>query len=163
MNNIFLNGNSPLLSSLPMGTTEQIAQQRAVLLQRMQQLDAIESGAKSTEQPKSNMPYWDELDSMTNELSEVQMEMLQGDVEYKKLNDQLSLMLQGAIVLLAKPVVENSENGRSLLKELVEVVKAKKGSIIKQTNEDMRIFAQFQEYAKLNPQATYAEFIKTLK
>lgn len=147
---------------LPQGTAEQIAQQQAVLMEQMQRLEAIKKGTQATK-PKSDVPLWDDLDGMTNELSEMQMELLQNDPDYKALNEHLSEMLQAAIVMLAKPVVENSENGNKLLNELIQVVKSKRNTIIKQTNADMKIFAQFQEYVKKNPNATYSEFTQTLK
>lgn len=42
------------------------------------------------------------------------------------------------------------------------VQKVKKEEIIKEANKNIEIFKRFQEAARLNPNLTYAEFIKTL-
>ena len=41
-------------------------------------------------------------------------------------------------------------------------IKVKKEEIIKEANKNIEVFKRFQEAARLNPNLTYAEFIKTL-
>lgn len=159
--NIFIGGNNnPFLAQ---NTASEIANQKTALQQRLQQLEALEQSTQQPEQQQSNVPLFDELDSLQNELSEMQLNALQSDPEFKELNDQLGVMLQAGIILLAKPIVEGSENGNKLLKELTKLVKSKKSAIIQQTNRDMEVFAQFQEYTAKHPEATYSDFLQTLK
>ena len=47
-------------------------------------------------------------------------------------------------------------------KEQLNNIKVKKEEIIKEANKNIEIFKRFQEAARLNPNLTYAEFIKTL-
>lgn len=51
---------------------------------------------------------------------------------------------------------------RKVLEEAINNIKVKKEEIIKEANKNIEIFKRFQEAARLNPNLTYAEFIKTL-
>lgn len=41
-------------------------------------------------------------------------------------------------------------------------IKVKKEEIIKEANKNIEVFKRFQEAARLNPNLTYAEFVKSL-
>ncbi len=166
MQNIFLgqNGSNPFIASSGNGlsTPEVIAEQRATLEARLQQLAAAEQSL--TSQPKAQpqtASLWSEIDDVTSDLSDPQFKTLSEDEEYAALDTQLGHMLQEAMIASAKPIVEASKNGNELLVKMRDLVKAKKASIIKQSNEELKVFNQFQEYARSNPNATYAEFLAT--
>lgn len=61
-----------------------------------------------------------------------------------------------------KDKVAASPQGKELLEKQLNNIKVKKEEIIKEANKNIEIFKRFQEAARLNPNLTYAEFIKTL-
>lgn len=61
-----------------------------------------------------------------------------------------------------KDKVAASPRGKELLEKQLNNIKVKKEEIIKEANKNIEVFKRFQEAARLNPNLTYAEFIKTL-
>lgn len=48
------------------------------------------------------------------------------------------------------------------LEKQLNNIKVKKEEIIKEANKNIEVFKRFQEAARLNPNLTYAEFVKSL-
>ena len=51
---------------------------------------------------------------------------------------------------------------KELLEKQLNNIKVKKEEIIKEANKNIEVFKRFQEAARLNPNLTYAEFVKSL-
>ena len=45
---------------------------------------------------------------------------------------------------------------------IISYIKVKKEEIIKEANKNIEVFKRFQEAVRLNPNLTYAEFVKSL-
>lgn len=75
---------------------------------------------------------------------------------------ELQLMIQEELINSVKDKVAASPQGKELLEKQLNNIKVKKEEIIKEANKNIEIFKRFQEAARLNPNLTYAEFIKTL-
>ena len=73
-----------------------------------------------------------------------------------------SAMRNGFDAINAKHKVAASPRGKELLEKQLNNIKVKKEEIIKEANKNIEVFKRFQEAARLNPNLTYAEFVKSL-
>lgn len=65
-------------------------------------------------------------------------------------------------LLIVYHFVAASPRGKELLEKQLNNIKVKKEEIIKEANKNIEVFKRFQEAARLNPNLTYAEFVKSL-
>ena len=72
------------------------------------------------------------------------------------------LMIQEELINSVKDKVAASPRGKELLEKQLNNIKVKKEEIIKEANKNIEVFKRFQEAARLNPNLTYAEFVKSL-
>lgn len=68
----------------------------------------------------------------------------------------------GGLAVSFKDKVAASPRGKELLEKQLNNIKVKKEEIIKEANKNIEVFKRFQEAARLNPNLTYAEFVKSL-
>ena len=61
---------------------------------------------------------------------------------------------------LVKSKVESDEEGKDLLKSLLDTIKKQKREIIEESNKELELFNKFKEFSKSNPDITYEQFIK---
>ena len=80
--------------------------------------------------------------------------------EYINLNTQLQGKVQIELLNLVKSKIESDEEGKSLLKSLLDIIKSKKKVIIDESNRELELFNKFREFSKSNPDITYEQFIK---
>lgn len=95
---------------------------------------------------------------MTND----QKELLAKDETYISIERELQLMIQEELINSVKDKVAASSRGKELLEKQLNNIKVKKEEIIKEANKNIEVFKRFQEAARLNPNLTYAEFVKSL-
>ena len=105
---------------------------------------------------------WDEIDKEVSSLNNDQQAILAKDEVYNKLSGELQMLIQEELINSVKDKVAASPRGKELLEKQLNNIKVKKEEIIKEANKNIEIFKRFQEAARLNPNLTYAEFIKTL-
>lgn len=72
------------------------------------------------------------------------------------------LLIQEELINSVKDKVAASPRGKELLEKQLNNIKVKKEEIIKEANKNIEVFKRFQEAARLNPNLTYAEFVKSL-
>lgn len=147
INQFVLGNNDPL----NLDSIDAQIQKMEELRRRMQNIPA---------QQAASSPIWDSIDNEVNVLTLEQKEILKRDNVYSELNNQLSQMVSNEILNLVKSKIEYSENGRQLLQRLLEVVKRKKETVIKESNMEMDLFRSFKEFSKTHPNMTYDEFLK---
>lgn len=95
---------------------------------------------------------------MTND----QKELLAKDETYISIERELQLMIQEELINSVKDKVAASPRGKELLEKQLNNIKVKKEEIIKEANKNIEVFKRFQEADRLNPNLTYAEFVKSL-
>lgn len=139
----------------------------SVIEQELQKLNNIKQQLIQAKQPAQQninnaVNIWgsvnNEIASMTND----QKELLAKDETYISIERELQLMIQEELINSVKDKVAASPQGKELLEKQLNNIKVKKEEIIKEANKNIEIFKRFQEAARLNPNFTYAEFIKTL-
>lgn len=105
---------------------------------------------------------WDSINNEIASMTNDQKELLAKDETYISIERELQLMIQEELINSVKDKVAASPQGKELLEKQLNNIKVKKEEIIKEANKNIEIFKRFQEAARLNPNLTYAEFIKTL-
>ena len=80
--------------------------------------------------------------------------------KFIELNNQIQIKVQGELLNLVKSKVESDEEGKDLLKSLLDTIKKQKREIIEESNKELELFNKFKEFSKSNPDITYEQFIK---
>lgn len=105
---------------------------------------------------------WDSINNEIASMTNDQKELLAKDETYISIERELQLMIQEELINSVKDKVAASPRGKELLEKQLNNIKVKKEEIIKEANKNIEIFKRFQEAARLNPNLTYAEFVKSL-
>lgn len=119
-----------------------------------------------TKQSVSNrkeVSLWDEIDKEVSALTNEQKSILGQDETYVSIDRELQMMIQQELINSVKGIVENNPNGRKLLEAQLKNIRDKKSQIVEASNKEMELFKKFQVAVQVNPNLTYAEFIKNIK
>lgn len=84
------------------------------------------------------------------------------DAQKARQDDRNVLNAELFSIYSVKDKVAASPRGKELLEKQLNNIKVKKEEIIKEANKNIEVFKRFQEAARLNPNLTYAEFVKSL-
>lgn len=124
------------------------------------QLQLLKSYEEKIKKLQNQPGIWDQIDSELSVLNEDQKQKLYSMSEYIDLNTQLQGKVQIELLNLVKSKIESDEEGKSLLKSLLDIIKSKKKVIIDESNRELELFNKFREFSKSNPDITYEQFIK---
>lgn len=114
-------------------------------------------------QSTSRTPLWDKIDAEIAPLTDEQKIRVLNDEDYLAKQSELQQIINEQVLMIVKPYVEQSDKGKQLLGEVYDIVQVAKKKAIQETNKEMELFRQWQDFAKKHPEATYAEFLKTTK
>lgn len=139
----------------------------SVIEQEVQKLNNIKQQLIQAKQPAQQninnaINIWDSINNEIASMTNDQKELLAKDETYISIERELQLMIQEELINSVKDKVAASSRGKELLEKQLNNIKVKKEEIIKEANKNIEVFKRFQEAARLNPNLTYAEFIKTL-
>ena len=139
----------------------------SVIEQELQKLNNIKQQLIQAKQPAQQninnaVNIWDSINNEIASMTNDQKELLAKDETYISIERELQLMIQEELINSVKDKVATSPRGKELLEKQLNNIKIKKEEIIKEANKNIEVFKRFQEAARLNPNLTYAEFIKTL-
>lgn len=124
------------------------------------QLQLLKSYEEKIKKLQNQPGIWNQIDSELSTLNEDQKQKLYSMSEYIDLNNQLQGKVQIELLNLVKSKIESDEEGKSLLKSLLDIIKSKKKVIIDESNRELELFNKFREFSKSNPDITYEQFIK---
>lgn len=122
----------------------------------------IEEYRRKVEFQGSRTPYWDKIDAEISSLSDEQKKVVLEDSEYSSTQQELAQMIQEQLLKIVKPQIEGSEAGQKLLQRVYDATIVAKRKAIQQTNQEMELFKQWQNYAVAHPEATYQQFIEAI-
>lgn len=162
MNNIFLGGSDPLLGQVPSYQRGSVEDELARIAAMQQQLDQkkmeIESAKLNMAQPaQSKTPIWDEIDKLISEMSDREVEYLNGSSEFADSNQKVLSILQREQLRMMRPVVEGTKDGKEALENHLSLVKRLKKDAANENNKTMDLF---KEYTENYPDISYSEFLK---
>lgn len=139
----------------------------SVIEQEVQKLNNIKQQLIQAKQPAQQninnaINIWDSINNEIASMTNDQKELLAKDETYISIERELQLMIQEELINSVKDKVTASPRGKELLEKQLNNIKVKKEEIIKEANKNIEVFKRFQEAARLNPNLTYAEFVKSL-
>lgn len=123
--------------------------------QAMQMYSQMETGASAQ---VSQTPIWDEVDTITGNMSESEFAEMQSNPEYQASLKELMTYV-GAVQLQAiRPMVEQSKEGKAILEQHLATVKVIRKSASAKVDRQLTLF---KEYTEKYSNMTYDEFLKT--
>lgn len=139
----------------------------SVIEQELQKLNNVKQQLIQAKQPTQQninnaINIWDSINNEIASMTNDQKELLAKDETYISIERELQLMIQEELINSVKDKVAASPRGKELLEKQLNNIKVKKEEIIKEANKNIEVFKRFQEAARLNPNLTYAEFVKSL-
>lgn len=147
-------GGDPLLNSQGFNVDEQLRQLEA-------RKQALESMRQLNSQP-TNSFIWDTIDNEVKVLSQEQLNKLFENEEYSLIYSKIQQLVNNEIINLVKARIENTQEGKQLLQEQLNLVRKMKPKILEDSNREVELFRRFREFSKTNPDVTYDEFIKKM-
>lgn len=122
----------------------------------------IEEYRRRIETPVSRTPLWDKIDAEIAPLTDDQKKVVFSDEDYIAVQNELATMVQEQMLKIVKPQIEGNENGRKLLEKVYDIAVVAKKKAISETNKEMELFKQWQNYSIAHPEATYQQFLNAL-
>ena len=155
---------------------------------QQQRSQLIEEYRRKVEMQGSRTPLWDKIDNEIAPLTDEQKRVVFDDEDYKAIQVELGQMVQEQILKIVtnynimilmvedfiaiipqqilkivKPQIEGTERGKELLSKVYDIAVVAKKKAISETNKEMELFKRWQSYSVAHPEATYAEFVKSIK
>lgn len=164
-NNIFLGGSSdPLLGSQPYSVPN-IDDKMDQLKTAYEQLaahkqNAMQQQQQPARQPQSQSPTWDEVDNLTNAMTDREFELMSENEEFQQSQNKIAAVLQREQMRIMRPIVENCKDGKDALDQHFTLIKRLKKSAADEANRNIELF---NEYTEKHADIPYAEFLKLKK
>lgn len=159
--NINIGGVDPLLGGIPDLSShlrELEAKQKMLeehKTQAAQYLSKMDGGVSAQ---VSQTPIWDEVDTITGNMSESEFAEMKNNPDYQESLKELMTFV-GAMQLQAiRPMVEQSKEGKAILEQHLATVKVIRKSTSAKVDKQLTLF---KEYTEKYSHMTYDEFLKT--
>lgn len=151
-----------MLGQVPSYQRGSVEDELARIAAMQQQLDQkkmeIESAKLNMAQPaQSKTPVWDDIDKLISEMSDREVEYLNGSSEFAESNQKVLSILQREQLRMMRPVVEGTKDGKEALESHLNLVKRLKKDAANESNKAMDLF---KEYTENYPDISYSEFLK---
>jgi uncharacterized protein YpuA (DUF1002 family) len=149
-------GGDPLLNTQGFNIEEQLRQLEA----RKQALESMKQ-LNPQAMPNSSI-LWNEIDNEVKVLSNEQLQKLFENEDYLRIYSRIQELVNTEILNIVKPRIENTQEGKQLLQEQLNIVRKMKPKIIEDANREVELFRRFREFSKANPDVTYEDFLKQM-
>ena len=157
----FNRGTDPLLGSGPdysahLAELEQA--QRAIEQQKQSILKLAQNTQNPEATPTSQTPIWDQIDTLTDNMTAAEFQAMQADKNYQKSLGELMEYVGAVQLQLIRPRIEASPEGKKLLEQHLTTVKFLRKAAA--DNVDKRL-ADFEDYTKNYSHMSWEEYLKT--
>lgn len=157
----FNRGADPLLGSGPdysahLAELEQA--QQAIEQQRQNLLKLAQTTQNPEATPTSPTPIWDQIDTLTDNMTAAEFQAMQDDPSYQKSLGELMEYVAAIQLQLIRPRIEASPEGKKLLEQHLTTVKFLRKAAA--DNVDKRL-ADFEDYTKNYSHMSWEEYLKT--
>ena len=157
----FNRGADPLLGSGPdysahLAELEQA--QRAIEQQRQSILKLAQNTQNPEATPTSQTPIWDQIDTLTDNMTAAEFKAMQDDPSYQKSLGELMEYVGAVQLQMIRPRIEASPEGKKLLEQHLTTVKFLRKAAA--DNVDKRL-ADFEDYTKNYSHMSWEEYLKT--
>lgn len=158
--NINIGGMDPLLGSSDYVTQiRELEAKQRMLDEHKKQASQLFTQMETGATPQvSQTPIWDEVDTITGNMSESEFAEMQSHPDYQASLKELMTFV-GAMQLQAiRPMVEQSKEGKAILEQHLATVKVIRKSASAKVDKQLTLF---KEYTEKYSNMTYDEFLKT--
>ena len=157
----FNRGADPLLGSGPdysahLAELEQA--QKAIEQQKQSILKLAQNTQNPEATPASPTPIWDQIDTLTDNMTAAEFKAMQDDPSYQKSLGELMEYVAAVQLQLIRPRIEASPEGKKLLEQHLTTVKFLRKAAA--DNVDKRL-ADFEDYTKNYSHMSWEEYLKT--
>ena len=157
----FNRGTDPLLGSGPdysahLAELEQA--QKAIEQQKQSILKLAQNTQNPEATPASPTPIWDQIDTLTDNMTSAEFQAMQDDPSYQKSLGELMEYVAAVQLQLIRPRIEASPEGKKLLEQHLTTVKFLRKAAA--DNVDKRL-ADFEDYTKNYSHMSWEEYLKT--
>lgn len=157
----FNRGTDPLLGSGPdysahLAELEQA--QKAIEQQKQSILKLAQNTQNPEATPASPTPIWDQIDTLTDNMTAAEFKAMQDDPSYQKSLGELMEYVGAVQLQLIRPRIEASPEGKKLLEQHLTTVKFLRKAAA--DNVDKRL-ADFEDYTKNYSHMSWEEYLKT--
>lgn len=151
-------GADPLLGTPPDYSAHfaEIEKAQKVLELRKQELAKMAQGAPETQ--ASTTPIWDEIDTITGNMSATEYQAMLQNPEFQESLAALNEYVGAVQLKMLRPVIEQSEQGKKILEQHLTTVKFLRKSASAEVD---RTLADFKEYTEHYSHLSYDEYLKT--
>ena len=160
MNNFVFSQDPLLYSTLTSRQNQQDEfDMKRQLDEAMAQYQAMSQQQNNNQKSNNIKDYLGEIDDIVKELDAEVIQVLNNDVEYIKINEDLQRMIQEEMMRSVKIKINSNQdavNKMIRLKELISIAKKKK------SEDDRKIMADINDYITNYPDLTFEEY-KQLK
>ena len=157
----FNRGTDPLLGSGPdysahLAELEQA--QKAIEQQKQSILKLAQNTQNPEATPASPTPIWDQIDTLTDNMTAAEFQAMQDDPSYQKSLGELMEYVAAVQLQLIRPRIEANPEGKKLLEQHLTTVKFLRKAAA--DNVDKRL-ADFEDYTKNYSHMSWEEYLKT--
>ena len=157
----FNRGVDPLLGSTPdysahLAELEQA--QQALEQQRQSILKLAQNPSSPEAKPATACPIWDEIDAITDNMSQAEFKAMESDENYQKSLEALMTYVAAVQLQMIRPRIEASPEGKKLLEQHLTNVKFLRKAALDDVNKKM---ADFEDYTKNYSHMSWEEYLKT--
>ena len=157
----FNRGTDPLLGSGPdysahLAELEQA--QRAIEQQKQSLLKLAQTTQNPEATPTSTTPIWDEIDTITANMSQAEFQTMEADANYQKSLQDLMTYVGAVQLQMIRPHIEGKPEGKKLLEQHLTTVKFLRKAAA--DNVDKKL-ADFEDYTKNYSHMSWEEYLKT--
>nr|DAL15039.1 MAG TPA_asm: hypothetical protein [Caudoviricetes sp.] len=159
LNNVFIGGGDPLLGSSSNSINADMEAYERRLQEILSQVQAQKQMALNpqSQAQRSQSPLWDEIDNIVNDMTDMEIDVLNNDPAYQKAQNTLMGILNREYMRIMRPIVEGVKDGKETLENLMSITKRVKKSASEEANKNI---ALFNEYTSKYADMPYAEFLK---
>ena len=157
----FNRGTDPLLGSGPdysVHLAELEQAQKAIEQQKQSILKLAQNTQNPEATPASPTPIWDQIDTLTDNMTAAEFKAMQDDPSYQKSLGELMEYVAAVQLQLIRPRIEASPEGKKLLEQHLTTVKFLRKAAA--DNVDKRL-ADFEDYTKNYSHMSWEEYLKT--
>lgn len=155
----FNRGVDPLLGSTVdyQAHLAEIENAQAIIDQRRQALMKMVQG-ESQEVIKSSTPIWDEIDSITANMSKSEFQTMSDDENYQESLKALMEYVGSVQLQMIRPTIEQSQEGKKLLEQHLTNVKFLRKAALADVD---RKLSDFEDYTQNYSHMSWDEYVKT--
>lgn len=157
----FNRGVDPLLGSTVdyQAHLAELENAQALIDQKRQALlKMAEAEPQPQQAPKSATPIWDEIDTITANMTKAEFQKMSGDENYQTSLNALMEYVGSVQLQMIRPRIEQSEEGRKLLEQHLTNVKFLRKAAIADVDKKL---SDFEDYTKNYSHMSWDEYLKT--